>query len=194
MNGFDWTFVVKQTFVLRLKFSAKSATTPTCRTLCAISAETIIHQGLRKFIVRVWQQFANFFFAGQFCLEKFLVAVSFDKKSILMNTNKEEFLWQQTDDIGSYQARLLFSLHKKKVFIFGERETFGRETFPCLRNYFSAQRETKETFSYFHFLFSQTTDSFLRWTNIFNSEKNDESFFTLFIAFFGRTKRFFYKF
>ena len=68
-------------------------------------------------------------------------------------------------------------LDKKTVFIFHVRHIFLTETFSQFEKLFLTQRRWRQFFHLFIFRFDQTMGLFFLWTQIFNSMKNDKSFF-----------------
>ena len=114
---------------------------------------------------------------------------------------KKYFGWyeQQRNSFDSWQTNLpvgrqknqgfCFYPDKKTVFIFYVRQIFWQKLFHNLRNYFWRRERWRQFFHLFLFRFHQTIGLFFLWTQIFNSKKNDKSFFTFFMALFGRTKK-----
>jgi len=60
-----------------------------------------------------------------------------------------------------------------------------------LRNYFYHREKPKNLFRVFYFQFLTDRKTFSSWTKTFNAQKNDESFFTFFVALWVRQRKVF---
>jgi hypothetical protein len=88
------------------------------------------------------------------------------------------------------KTRFLFYWTRKPFSFFMWDTFFWQKLFHNLRNYFWRRERWRQFFHLFLFRFHQTIGLFFLWTQIFNSKKNDKSFFTFFMALFGRTKKY----
>ena len=115
------------------------------------------------------------------------------QKKYFTDSGETRILNQKTNQRTGRQTKnqgFCFYPDKKTVFIFHVRQIFWQKLFHNLRNYFWRRERWRQFFHLFIFRFDQTMGLFFLWTQIFNSKKNDKSFFTFFMALFGRTKKY----
>ena len=120
------------------------------------------------------------FFVRQFLLDKFLKALSSDRKNILPIQVRQEFwIRRQTNvPVGRQKIKVSVFIRTRKPFSFFMWDTFfWQKLFHNLRNYFWRRERWRQFFHLFLFRFHQTIGLFFLWTQIPNSKKNDKSFF-----------------
>ena len=158
----------------------------------------------RPLFSRVWQNslfgFDNnsqaFFHQTIFAWQVFESTFEWQKKYFGWHEQQSNSFdsWQTNLPVGRQKIKISILLDKKTVFIFHVRQIFWQKLLHNLRNYFWRRERWRQFFHLFIFRFHQTIGLFFLWTQIFNSKKNDKSFFTFFTALFGQTEKLFCSF